>query len=80
MSLGVVIYPAVDPELVRPAAKHVVRSVLLLGIRLARSTGLSNNGTASGDSELKTAGFAGGHQAALGSCGHSGTIREQTVC
>ena len=33
------------------------------GIRLARSTGLSNNGTASGDSELKTAGFAGGHQA-----------------
>jgi len=24
--------------------------------------GLSNNGTASGDSELKTAGFAGGHQ------------------
>ena len=45
-----------------------------------KQTGLSNNGTASGDSELKTAGFAGGHQAALGSCGHSGTVREQTVC
>ena len=45
-----------------------------------KQTGLSNNGTASGDSELKAAGFAGGHQAALGSCGRSGTIREQTVC
>ena len=32
-----------------------------------------------GDSELKTAGFAGGHQAAMVSCGHSGTICEQTV-
>jgi hypothetical protein len=55
-------------------------AVVRCGIRLARSPGLSNNGTASGDSELKAAGFAGGHQAALGWCGHSGTIREQTVC
>jgi len=28
---------------------------------------------------VKTTGFAGGHQAALVSCGRSGTIREQTV-
>ena len=62
-----------------PAAWNVIRAPKV-ALYPVQAVLLTSTDKASGDSELKTAGFTGDHQAALVSCGHSGTIREQTVC